>query len=111
MFRLVLPAPDDEWLVGAMERSSLRLGVRFPLSELDDPKVRERIVKEAAEKMAGGMLDTWEALVFSDGSVIENPEMVQMEVSEIRTRPGGLFGTTHSFDVTVFFPDSSRGKL
>jgi hypothetical protein len=105
---LRLPAGDDARLLREMEEAELRLEKPFGLLMLAEEDLVSAVVAQAVAAISGDPGRSWEDMVFSDGTMINDPGQTVVTVHKISTHPGGLFGTEHTFDMTVRFPRAAR---
>lgn len=107
--RLTRMRDEGAPLIVAMEEEGLRVNQPFSLLMLDEALSSE-VMQDAVDALTGEYGNAWEDLVFADGTRIDDPGATMLTVHEIKSKPGGLQGTTYSYDVTVSFPMDGRYK-
>lgn len=107
--RLTRMRDEGAPLIVAMEEEGLRVNQPFSLLMLDEALSSE-VMQAAVDALTGEYGNAWEDLVFADGTRIDDPGATMLTVHEIKSKPGGLQGTTYSYDVTVSFPKDGRYK-
>lgn len=109
-FSLSLPVQLDRALLRLMEEHGLTVQRPFKASALSDDAVIDAVVQGAVDAALGGRGHSWEDVVFDDDSAINDPSEAVVTVHGVASRPGGLFGPTYTYDVTVSFPPAARYK-
>lgn len=107
--RLTRMRDEGAPLIVAMEEEGLRVNQPFSLLMLDEALSSE-VMQAAVDALTGEYGNAWEDLVFADGTRIDDPGATMLTVHEIKSKPGGLQGTTYHYDVTVNFPTDGRYK-
>ncbi len=107
--RLTRMRDEGAPLIVAMEEEGLRVNQPFSLLMLDEALSSE-VMQAAVDALTGEYGNAWEDLVFADGTRIDDPGATMLTVHEIKSKPGGLQGTTYHYDVTVSFPRDGRYK-